>query len=44
VAAVRAAKRAVAAALAPIRDATAHHTAPSVTYPEFAAAVRAFLE
>lgn len=44
VAAVRAAKRAVAAALAPIRDATAHNTAPAVTYPEFDAAVRAFLE
>jgi enoyl-CoA hydratase/carnithine racemase len=41
--AVRAAKQAVAAALAPMRDATAHNDLPAVSMDDFAAAVKAFL-
>jgi enoyl-CoA hydratase/carnithine racemase len=43
-ASVRAAKRAVAAALAPVRDATARTDQPAVSSSDFAAAIRAFLQ
>lgn len=42
-AAVRAAKRAVGAALTPMWDATEHNDTPAVSADDFAAAVRAFL-
>lgn len=42
-AAVRAAKRAVGAALAPMREATTHNDLPAVSMDDFAAAVQAFL-